>query len=112
MAENKIGFGVLGPLQMTVDGAPVPLGTPKQRAVLAVLVMNRSRPVGSDPRITAAWEQWPPPEARASLHSYISNLRKLLGDSRSMLVNAPPGYRLPGRANALRTGRFIPAKTR
>ncbi len=29
MTENKIGFGVLGPLLMTVDGAPVPPGTPK-----------------------------------------------------------------------------------
>jgi DNA-binding SARP family transcriptional activator len=60
---NKIGFGVLGPLLMTVDGAPVALGTPKQRAVLAALVMNRNRPVGIDSLITAAWEQWPPPDA-------------------------------------------------
>jgi DNA-binding SARP family transcriptional activator len=111
MSENKIGFGVLGPLQMTVDGAAVPLGTPKQRAVLAVLVMNRSRPVGIDSLITAAWEQWPPPEARASLHSYISNLRKLLGDSRSMLVNAPPGYRLAVGDTACDIGRFILEKT-
>ena len=44
---NTIGFGVLGPLQVTVGGAAVPLGTPKQRAVLAVLVMNRNRPVGN-----------------------------------------------------------------
>ena len=107
MTENKIGFGVLGPMEMTVDGVPVPLGTPKQRAVLAVLVMNRSRPVGIDSLITAAWEQWPPPEARASLHSYISNLRKLLGDSRAMLVNAPPGYRLAISDTDSDIGRFI-----
>jgi DNA-binding SARP family transcriptional activator len=111
MTENKIGFGVLGPLQMTVDGAGLPLGTPKQRAVLAVLVMNRSRPVAIDSLITAAWEQWPPPEARASLHSYISNLRRLLGDSRSMLVNAPPGYRLAAGDTACDIGRFILEKT-
>jgi SARP family transcriptional regulator, regulator of embCAB operon len=111
MTENKIGFGVLGPLEMTVDGAPVPLGTPKQRAVLAVLVMNRSRPVGIDSLITAAWEQWPPPEARASLHSYISNLRRLLGDSRSMLENAPPGYRLTVGDTACDIGRFVLEKT-
>ncbi|MGZ8715010.1 MAG: hypothetical protein ACXWZX_17895, partial [Mycobacterium sp.] len=37
MASINIGFGVLGPLQMTVDGAPVTLGTPKLRAVLAML---------------------------------------------------------------------------
>ena len=105
---NTIGFGVMGPLQMTVDGAPVPLGTPKQRAVLAVLVMNRNRPVGIDSLITAAWEQWPPSEARASLHSYISNLRRLLGESRSMLVNAPPGYRLAVGVRASRQfARFV-----
>jgi DNA-binding SARP family transcriptional activator len=111
MTENRIGFGVLGPLQMTVDGRPVPLGTPKQRAVLAVLVMNRNRPVGTDALITAAWEQWPPAEARASLHSYISNLRRALGDSRSMLENAPPGYRLSVADNDCDIGRFIIAKT-
>jgi SARP family transcriptional regulator, regulator of embCAB operon len=104
---NKVGFGVLGPLQVTVDGAPVPLGTPKQRAVLAVLVMNRNRPVGIDSLVTAAWEQWPPPEARASLHSYISNLRRLLGDSRAMLANAPPGYRLTVDDTACDIGRFV-----
>jgi DNA-binding SARP family transcriptional activator len=108
---TTIGFGVLGPLQVTVDGAPVPLGTPKQRAVLAVLVMNRNRPVGIDSLITAAWEQWPPSEARASLHSYISNLRRLLGDSRSMLENAPPGYRLTVGDTACDIGRFVIEKT-
>jgi DNA-binding SARP family transcriptional activator len=111
---SLIGFGVLGPLEMTVDGAPASLGTPKQRAVLAVLVMNRNRPVGIDSLITAAWEQWPPPEARASLHSYISNLRKLLGgagvDPRSVLVNAPPGYRLAVADTACDIGRFVIAK--
>lgn len=100
---NEIGFGVLGPLEMTVDDAPVPLGTPEQRAMLAVLVMNRNRPVGIDSLMTAAWEQWPPPEARASLHSYVSNLRRLLGDSRSMLVTVSD--------TACDIGRFVLEKT-
>ena len=99
---NTIGFGVLGPLQMTVDGAAVPLGTPKQRAVLAVLVMNRNRPVGIDSLITAAWEQWPPAEARASLHSYISNLRRLLGDSRVDVGQRAAGVSAHGRRHRLR----------
>ena len=111
MGENRIGFGVLGPLQMTVDGAPVTLGTPKQRAVLAVLVMNRNRPVAIDSLITAAWEQWPPSEARASLHSYISNLRRLVSgagaDPKTVLINAPPGYRLAVADTACDIGRFI-----
>ncbi|CFA10474.1 transcriptional regulator [Mycobacterium tuberculosis] len=42
--EKRLDFGLLGPLQMTIDGTPVPSGTPKQRAVLAMLVINRNRP--------------------------------------------------------------------
>ena len=61
-------FGVLGPLQMSIGGALVPLGTPKQRAVLAVMVINANRPVGIDTLIDAAWDQRPPPGARATLH--------------------------------------------
>jgi SARP family transcriptional regulator, regulator of embCAB operon len=114
MTENKIGFGVLGPLQMTVAGAPVTLGTPKQRAVLAMLVMNRNRSVSTDSLMTAAWEEWPPAEARASLHSYVSNLRKLLSgagaDPKSVLVNAPPGYRLDLADTACDIGRFVAEK--
>jgi DNA-binding SARP family transcriptional activator len=83
--------------------------------VLAVLVMNRNRPVSIDSLITAAWEQWPPPEARASLHSYISNLRKLLtkagADPRSVLVNAPPGYRLDVGDSSCDIGRFVLEKS-
>ena len=114
MTQTSLGFGVLGPLQMTVDGTPVALGTPKQRAVLAMLVINRNRPVGSESLITAAWEQWPPAEARASLHSYVSNLRRLLSkngvDPRTVLVSAPPGYRLNVAETACDIGRFIAEK--
>jgi SARP family transcriptional regulator, regulator of embCAB operon len=115
MAANGAEFGVLGPLQICVDGAPVALGTPKQRAVLAMLLINRNRPVGTDSLIEAAWEQFPPPDPRASLHSYVSNLRKLLSgigvDSRTALVSAPPGYRLAVPENDCDIGRFVLGKT-
>jgi SARP family transcriptional regulator, regulator of embCAB operon len=115
MAENGVQFGVLGPLQVCVDGTPVPLGTPKQRAVLAMLLINRNRPVGIEALIDAAWEQWPPPGARASLHSYVSNLRKILDgagiDSRTALASAPPGYRLSVAEMDCDIGRFVLEKT-
>ena len=114
MAENRVEFGVLGPLQICLDGVPVALGTPKQRAVLAMLLINRNRPVATEALIEAAWEQFPPPDPRASLHSYISNLRKLLGsigvDSRTALVSAPPGYRLSVPENGCDIGRFARGK--
>src|ERR1700742_4440427 len=114
MVDKGLEFGLLGPLEMTVDGTLVPLGTPKQRAVLAMLLMNRNSPVGVDRLITALWEGHPPSGARASIHSYVSNLRKLLGgagiDPRQVLVAAPPGYRLNIAENDYDLGRFIAEK--
>ena len=110
----RLRFGLLGPLELSVKGTVVSLGTPKQRAVLAMLLINRNRAVGIDTLITAAWEDWPPPGARASLHSYVSNLRKVLstaGADRELLVNAPPGYRLTVDDTACDIGRFVIEKT-
>ncbi|MBW0012545.1 ATPase/transcriptional regulator EmbR [Mycobacterium sp.] len=115
MTDRSLEFGLLGPLEMSVDGTLVPLGTPKQRAVLAMLLMNRNSPVGVDRLITALWEGLPPSGARASIHSYVSNLRKLLSgvgiDPRLVLAAAPPGYRLSIPENACDLGRFIADKT-
>jgi SARP family transcriptional regulator, regulator of embCAB operon len=106
---DAVQFGVLGALQMSIGSALVPLGTPKQRAVLAVLVVNANRPVAIDTLIGAAWNQRPPPGARATLHAYISNLRRLMssaGIDRALLTSAPPGYRLAIVPNQYDLGRF------
>jgi DNA-binding SARP family transcriptional activator len=114
MVDRRLEFGLLGPLEMSVDGTLVPLGTPKQRAVLAMLLMNRNSPVGVDRLITALWEGWPPSGARASIHSYVSNLRKLLSgvgiDPRGMLAAVSPGYRRSIGDDACDLGRFIAEK--
>jgi DNA-binding SARP family transcriptional activator len=98
MANSALEFGVLGPLQMSANGSDVPLGAAKQRAVLALLLINRNRPVAIDSLLDAGWRGSPPSEARASLHTYVSNLRRLLTkagvDPAAVLVSARPGYRL------------------
>jgi len=108
-------FGVLGPLQVIVNGALLPLAGTKQRAVLAMLVINRNRPVSPDSLINAAWEHMSPPDPRASLYAYVSNLRGLLTkagvDSRAVLASAPPGYRLNLPDTACDLGRFVIYKT-
>lgn len=114
MTHNVLDFGVLGPLLVTVDGTPLVLGTPKQRAVLAMLVINRNKPVANQALIEAAWEQWPPAAAQASLHSYISNLRKIFDnagvDSAKHLVRVPPGYRLTVPDMSCDIARFVVEK--
>ena len=115
MVDRRLEFGLLGPLEMSIDGALVPLGTPKQRAVLAMLLMNRNVPVGVERLIAALWDEQPPSGARASIHSYVSNLRKLLNaagiDARVVLAAAPPGYRLSVEESACDLGRFVAEKT-
>ena len=96
MSDAGLQFAVLGPLQLRAGSALVPLGAPKLRAVLAMLVMNRNRAVSVDALIDAVWGESPVPAARTSIHSYVSNLRRLLGsasrDPNRVLVSVPPGY--------------------
>jgi SARP family transcriptional regulator, regulator of embCAB operon len=115
MWNAGLKFGVLGPLQMIADGGQVPLGAPKQRAVLAMLVLNRNRPVSVDLLIDAVWGQLPVPAARTSIHSYVSRLRGLIGaaglDANEVLASAPPGYQLSVADADCDLGRFITEKT-
>src|SRR3984957_14979567 len=114
MDGSRLGFGLLGPLLLTVAGTPVALGTPKQRAVLAVLLINRNRAVATDSLVDAAWEETPAPAVRASIHSYVSNLRRILGtaevDPHAVLASSPPGYRLSVADGDCDLDRFITKK--
>ena len=114
MQNAGLQFGVLGPLQLSAGGTLVPLGAPKQRAVLAMLVINRNRAVSVDSLINAVWDQNPVPAARTSIHSYVSNLRRLLGgagyDPNKVLASAPPGYQLSVADTDCDLGRFITEK--
>ncbi len=114
MGKAGLQFGVLGPLQMTADGTAVPLGAPKQRAVLAMLVLNRNRAVSVDSLINAVWDERPVPAARTSLHSYVSNLRRLVAgagyEPNKVLASAPPGYQLSVADTECDLGRFITEK--
>src|SRR5690349_12015441 len=99
MTSSSLDFGVLGPLQISVNRQPVPLGTPKQCAVLALLLINRNRPVSRDSIIAAIWdEDAPEADAIHNLHVYVANLRKVLGsagvDPKTVLASARPGYQL------------------
>jgi SARP family transcriptional regulator, regulator of embCAB operon len=115
MGGSRVGFGLLGPLLMTVAGTPIALGTPKQRAVLAMLLINRNRAVGTESLVDAAWDEAPAPAVRASIHSYVSNLRRILGnaevDPHAVLASAPPGYRLNIAEGDCDLDRFIAKKT-
>ena len=94
-------YRVLGPVEV-VDpaGRALDTGGPKQRAVLAILLMEAGRTVPLDRLVDLLWGEEPPARATASLQAYISNLRRLLEPDRAprtpaaVLVTQPPGYSL------------------
>ena len=85
-------FGILGPIEVLVDGQRLALGGPKQRAVLAMLLLHANEVVARDRLVEAVWGERPPVGANRSLDSYISRLRTQLGAER--VVRQAPGHLL------------------
>ncbi|WP_255431412.1 AfsR/SARP family transcriptional regulator [Amycolatopsis sp. WAC 01416] len=71
------------------------MGAPKQRALLAVLLINANRAVSADQLMAELWGERPPPSAAGLLAGYVWRLRNGLGDPGGrMLSTRAPGYRL------------------
>ncbi|WP_062989218.1 BTAD domain-containing putative transcriptional regulator [Nocardia anaemiae] len=91
---------VLGSLAAKTERGSVDLGGPRQRGVLALLVVARGAVVPIDRLIDDLWRGEPPPRALGALQAYISHLRKLLEPDRlprspaTVLVSQAPGYAL------------------
>jgi DNA-binding SARP family transcriptional activator len=85
-------FRILGPLEVLANGQALDLGGLKQRALLAMLLLEPNRAVSTSRLIDAVWEEDPPDTAAKALQVYVSRLRKLLG--RERLETRAPGYRL------------------
>ena len=85
-----VEFAILGPLEARADGEPVALGGPKQRAVLAILLLDAGRVVSLDHLVDALWAGEPPATAVASLQNFVAQLRKALGAD--VIETRAPGY--------------------
>ena len=83
-------FRLLGPLDVEDDGRPLHISRPKQRALLAMLLLNANRVVSTDTLTDALWEDRIPDTAAKALQVHVSQLRRLLGSDR--LQTKAPGY--------------------
>ena len=99
-----IEFRILGPFEVLRDGAPVSVYGAKERATLAILLLNAGQVVSADHLIDALWEAEAPATARNSLHVRIAALRKLLGSDR--IETRAPGYVVHVQAGELDLERF------
>jgi DNA-binding SARP family transcriptional activator len=87
-------FRILGPVEVREGEEEVQVRAPKQRGLLAFLLLNANRVVSLDRLVDDLWED-PPPTAAQAVQVYISKLRKLMataGPGGPRLLTRSPGY--------------------
>ena len=95
-------YRILGPLEVLDERGPVALGTLKERAVLAVLLLHANEVVSRDRLIDELWGERPPATAKKAVNVYISQLRKTLTrGGADPIQTVAGGYRLHVDADQL-----------
>lgn len=104
MAE--VEFRLLGSVEGAVAGQSVNLGPPRQRAVLAALLLEVGRVVSVDQLIDRVWGEQLPGQPRKVLYSYLSRLRRILSTADVSLPQVAGGYRIDVAPEAVDLHRF------
>jgi len=108
---SRIEFRVLGPVEVVLDRAAVRIGSPTQRTLLALLLMQPNELLSTDRIVDALWRD-NPAEGRRKLWFHVSKLRGILqrgglqGVADELLVTRPTGYMLRIDADRLDASRF------
>ncbi|WP_308301028.1 tetratricopeptide repeat protein [Crossiella sp. S99.2] len=102
-------FRVLGPLEAVLDGQALPLGTPRARTVLGILLANAGAIVSIDRIAEELWPHGTTVDTKAEIYAYISRLRCALGQRKggpAWLLRRSPGYQLSLQPGELDLHRF------
>ncbi|MGH9184924.1 MAG: BTAD domain-containing putative transcriptional regulator, partial [Acidimicrobiales bacterium] len=94
---------------MVRGGVTIDLGAPRQRALLALLVVHANAVVSVDRIVDELWGDAPAARAEHAVQVYVSALRKILGP---VIVTRRPGYLLdiaPDDCDAYRFERLVQA---
>lgn len=108
-AEHEVlEFRLLGPFEVAACTRVAVVGSPKQRALLAMLVVHLNRVVSLDAIVEELWGERLPPSA--SVQSLVSRLRRSLSDlcpeAGSGLRGREPGYVLEADPAQVDANRF------
>ncbi|MGD0067988.1 MAG: BTAD domain-containing putative transcriptional regulator, partial [Streptosporangiaceae bacterium] len=102
--------GVLGPVAAWYGEQELPVGQPRQQAVLGILAMRANRVISRGELVDAVWGQEPPTSAEGGIYTYVAGLRRIIEPNRSLrgpgrvLVSSGAGYVLhlvPGQPDAV-----------
>ena len=106
--DRPLRFRILGPLEVDVGPRVADLGGPRQRALLAHLLLRANQLVSADALLDSLWGDEQPDTARGVVHTYVSLLRRAIGKER--IEGRPPGYVLlvgPDELDATRFDRLL-----
>jgi len=102
-------FGVLGSVELWVANQPAHVGHARQRAVLAVLLLDANRAVPLEVLIDRVWGDGPPRSVRNVVYGYVGRLKRLIAtahDPEVTLSRRPGGYQLHAGAGRVDVFRF------
>ncbi len=97
LLNTHLSFHILGALDVRADGRRVAVGGPRQRTVLAMLLLAADRVVSVDSLVESIWNGRPPATGRTQVAICIAGLRKtfkVMGCTEDVIVTASPGYLL------------------
>jgi DNA-binding SARP family transcriptional activator len=99
-----LDFRILGSLEVLRGNEAIVLRRQKQHTLLALLLLSAGDLVSADRLIEEVWASRPPATARASLHNFVSQLRKALGVN--IITTHASGYVFNVRVEQTDVGRF------
>ncbi|MBB4679685.1 BTAD domain-containing putative transcriptional regulator [Crossiella cryophila] len=91
---DDLCVGVLGPVRVLAGAQEHALGPARQRAVFAALAACPGRLIPRADLIRAVWGESPPVSAMGSVYTYVSGLRRCLGEHAGLLASTEVGYAL------------------
>ncbi|AHH93931.1 AfsR/SARP family transcriptional regulator [Kutzneria albida] len=102
---GDVRFRILGPLEVSLSGQPVPIRAAKHRTLLAALLLRANRVVPVEALVERLWADDPPARAKGTLQTYVLRLRQALGDP-DLVRTAPEGYYIDVPPGAVDLERF------
>ena len=107
----KMDFKILGPLEVYDEDRQLPTGGPKQRALLAILLLHASEVVPTRVLVENLWGDARGPTAEDAIEAYVAQLRQVLGSAapagaKDLIGTAPHGYVLWAEPDDVDVRRF------
>ncbi|MFI9387088.1 BTAD domain-containing putative transcriptional regulator [Kutzneria sp. NPDC052558] len=105
----QLDFRLLGTLEVLADGGRVAVSGPRQRTVLAMLLLSADRVVSVDSLVEAVWNGSPPATGRTQVAICVAALRKTFkaaGCADDVIVTTSPGYQLVSRGHRIDAAEF------